>query len=595
MNLEDRITYDSETLLQMLENAMNRLRPFHYDKRYKELLGETLINKLTAWDDTISRQKDTPLTLVVCGEFKRGKSSLINAILGEDVVTTNVTTETITTNKISFGSHSNALVMRGGKRIKLTDEELQCDRLKEILQSAPDATAALELKRPLEILKQLTIIDTPGLGDAMQDFSADVAEALRQADAVIYVFSALYPLSMQEQMFIRSVIKPQRYTDLFLAANFCDVAETPDDCQRLEQVIRDRIEDILPGEEPIMLSALDERCRQLGSERPCKELEDYLSGNFEAFRAQLTELLESKQEMIIPDRMQRLIRGMQEDLRADLNAMYEGLSASEQTIFEKMQERKGYKAAQEKEQKKILDTVEEKIGAYKAQCMQWFTQLIRAMEADAKTLSGVSADDLKRYYPMFCVDTLQDALDRCMKNFLRIVYEEMDNVSADISKNISFSGISSAHFRFSLNNKTWTNGDNVAFAGDVADTRLGLGSLLSMGTTLLGGVMRRNEVKEKKVDLVKEICEQYPTLLNTALIAVGNGFDSFTGKAKEQLSEYFSERMQAFDQQIEQAEMVAKQDESKKETIRAALDEISMTLKKIEEELSVEGIERDLS
>ena len=35
---------------------------------------------------------DDPFTLVVVGDFKRGKSTFINALLGEEVVTTNVTT-----------------------------------------------------------------------------------------------------------------------------------------------------------------------------------------------------------------------------------------------------------------------------------------------------------------------------------------------------------------------------------------------------------------------------------------------------------------------------------------------------------------------
>ena len=586
MNFEDRITYDSAELIHMLESSMDGLRTFHYDRKYRELLGEKLINKLISWDNTISRQKDSPLTLVVCGEFKRGKSSLINAILGEDVVTTNITTETITTNRISYGSHSNEIVMSGGKRLKLSDDELQCDKLREILKSLPKGTASLEIKRPIEMLRQLTIIDTPGLGDAMQDYSADVAEALRQADAVIYVFSVLYPLSMQEQMFIRSVIKPQQYTDLFLVANYCDIGETVENCERMKQVVCDRIEDVMRGETPIMLSALDERCRQLGARRPCGELEEYLGANFDEFRESLSELLQSKKDMIIPDRIQRLIIGMTDDISSDIEAMYEGLSEEMDVIKSRNEARNALKESQTAEQKRILETISDKINLYKAQSMEWFTKLIKVMEADAQSLNNFTVDDIKRYYPLYCVDTLQEAFEKCMSEFVRMIYDEIDNISSDISKKLSFKSVSSANFRFSLNNKSWTSGDNVAFLGSAFDNVMGT-SLLGFGTSVIGGIMRQRDIKDSKPDLAKEILEQYPELLNTALSAVSAGYDDFADKAIRQVEEYFADRINSFDEQAEQAEMVARQDMDKKEEIRAALDEISSILEKINSELSI--------
>lgn len=587
MNLENRITYDSAELIHMLETRLDALRTFRYDKKYKELLGERLINKLISWDNTISRQKDTTLTLVVCGEFKRGKSSLINAILGEDVVTTNITTETITTNRISYGDHSNEIVMSGGKRLKLEDDELQFGKLKEILKALPEETATLEIKRPIDILKRFTIIDTPGLGDSMQDYSADVAEALRQADAVIYVFSALYPISMQEQMFLRSAIKPQNYTDLFIVANFCDVAETAENCQRMKQAVCDRLEDVLPGETPIMLSALDERCRQLGARRPCDELEDYLGAGFDKFRERLNDLLQNKIDMIVPDRIQRLIKGMSDDISIDINAMYEGLSSDEQSINEKREEWRALKNAQKNEQENVIQIIDNKISAFKAQSVEWFTELISVMEDDAKSLDSFSADDIRRYYPLYCVDTLQEAFDRCMKDFMRIIYDEIDNVSGDISKNLSLTSVSSADFRFSLNNKTWTKGDNVAFAGAMADTLLGFGSLLFLGSSIIGGIMRMGEMKGGQSSLAEEVCSQYPELLNTALSTVSKSYDEFALAAKKQVEEYFADRLNSIEDQAQESEMVALQDMGKKDEIRAALDEISGVIETIKTDMSV--------
>ena len=247
MELKDRITFNGAELTQVLEAELDKLSTYRYDSKYRTLLGNRLIEKLNKWDSDIRKQKDIPLTIVVCGEFKRGKSSIINALLGEDVVTTNVTTETITLNRISYGAHENLLILRDGRQLRLSDEELTCEKLRGILGELGERPARLELKRPVAILKDINIIDTPGLGDAMEDFTDDVADALRIADAVVYVFSVAYPLSVQEQLFIRTAILPQRYTDLFLLGNFTDLLESADDCERIKDTIRRRIADILPG------------------------------------------------------------------------------------------------------------------------------------------------------------------------------------------------------------------------------------------------------------------------------------------------------------------------------------------------------------
>lgn len=44
---------------------------------------ETILRR---WRGIIEERLNQPYTIVVCGEFNRGKSSLINTILGEDAV-----------------------------------------------------------------------------------------------------------------------------------------------------------------------------------------------------------------------------------------------------------------------------------------------------------------------------------------------------------------------------------------------------------------------------------------------------------------------------------------------------------------------------
>ena len=584
MSIQDRIVYDSNELIQILEGSLDQFKAFRFDHKYRELLGESVIRKIDTWDSNIRKQKDSPLTLVVCGEFKRGKSSLINAILGEDVVTTDITTETITTNTISYGAHKNEIILSGGKRVVLSDEELKCEKLKAIMESLPEEVTRLELKRPLEVLKQVTIVDTPGLQDSAKDFTGDVEQALAQADAVIYVFSVAYPLSVNEQLFIKTVIKPQKYTELFLVGNMVDMLEDGEELARVQEMLVGRLENILPGEGTLMLSALDERCRQKGASRPNDELQDVLAANFDSFRGRLTELLESKKDCVLPDRIQRLIGGMVQDVKLDLEALLQGLSMNADEVSAEMNKLKDHKVRKVQEQTEIDRRIDKLIEMYHAQTLDWINDLIDKMEADTKTLENVSVEDIKKFYVLYCVETLQEALQRCMEFCTLELYDELDDISSDISKKMSFAvNAAPVALSFSLRNKTWTKGDNVALVSDL----LGVSStLFGYAVDYVAGSMRQKQVKDSRPDILAEIKEQYASLRISMMRTLAESFKNLGAKAKEQIGVYFEEHIQTLEAQVEQSAMVARQNDEKKQEIRVAVNELAAVLNRVEEECS---------
>ena len=583
MSIQDRIVYDSNELIQILEGSLDKFKAFRFDHKYRELLGDSLISKIDTWDTNIRKQKDSPLTMAVCGEFKRGKSSLINAILGEDVVTTDITTETITTNKISYGAHKNEIILSGGKRVALTDEELKSEKLRSIMEGLSEEVTRLELKRPLDILKQVTIIDTPGLQDSSKDFAVDVEQALAQADAVIYVFSVAYPLSINEQLFIKTVIKPQKYTELFLVGNMADMLEDEDSCARVQDMLRNRLENVLPGETPLLLSALDERCRQKGTSRPNDELEALLETNFSAFRSRLTELLENKKACVLPDRIQRLIGSMVQDMQLDLDALLKGLSMDMDAVSAQMNRLQSHRSEKVQEQTEIAERIDRLTEIYQAQTAQWIQDLIEKMEAEVDSLKEIPTEDIKKFYVLYCVETMQEALQRCLDFVTVELYDELDGISADISKKMSFQASAApVALSFSLRNKTWTKGDNVALASNL----IGVSGLLSYAVDYVAGSMRQKQVKESREDILAEIKGQYAALRVSVLRSLSESFKTLNAKAKEQISAYFEEQLQTLKTQVEQSAMVARQNDAKKQEIRVAVSELQAVLTQIEEECS---------
>lgn len=577
MKLQDRIHYNADDLVRMTETALDELKIFQYEPRYRALLGDRLLDKMAEWDRNIRARKDDPFTLVVCGEFKRGKSSFINALLGEEVVTVNVTTETVTLNRISFGPHSNEAILSNGRRISLSDEELQKDRLEELMRQAPEPITQLELHRPIELLRGVTIIDTPGLNDSLRDFSDLVEHALQQADAVAYICSVESPLAQNEQMFLRTMILPQKYTDLFIVANFADVLREAD-VERVREFLNQRVSALMPGQSVLLLSALDERCRLLEAERPNEELQDALAAGFDGFRQKLEELVRTKKDMLLPDRLHRLTCGMEETLRGELETIEAGLELDAQQAQARAAELEKRQSEQQEEQMRLQKQLKSDVEDMQEEACQWTGELLDRMCAEVDVLSAVPAEELTKYYSLYCVDTIQEAVNRCVEHHTEQIYDKLDDIDSALVRGISSPGGQRSYgFRFALDNKTWTKGDNVGYVASKF-SQLGLLSLVVDG---IAGSMRQKETSSRVPAILQSIKKQYPGFRKSAVSALADTYGKLENMVQTQLVDYFRSHIEAETAGSEQLQRVARQSEENKAQIRAAAEQLRAALTRL--------------
>ena len=580
--IENRITYDPDEITRLLENQLDKLKVFRFDSRYRSLLGESFINLAARWEKDILSRRNDPFTLVVCGEFKRGKSSLINALLGEDVTPVNVTPETVTLNRIIYGPHSNEAVLPGGKKLQLSDEEMQRENLEALMRQTGFSFRQIDLQRPVDFLKQTAVVDTPGLGDSMQDFGGLVEEALAQADAVVYVFSVNYPLSQTEQLFLKTMIVPQKYTDLLLVGNYLDVLNSEEDYERMRSLLVSRIQNLLPGQEPWLLSALDERCRQLGEERPNPQMEAQLGERFDRFREELNRLVEAKKETILPDRMQRLARGMIAELSESLTALEDGLSMSSQDVKAAMERVQEQKESQIRTQEETGRRIDRLIDSMKTESRMWMGELLDDMQQETGTLTDIPAAELSKYYTFYCIDTIQEGMNRCIEQHTLYLSDLLEEISAELSAKLSKTTVNSSYgFRFTLDNRTWTKGDNVSYVV----SKVGSLALLSLVADGVAGAMRQKEMADKAPDILRSIGRQYPGLRASVNQAIDSVYGKLGENAKKQLAEYYGDKIRTVQEQVEQSAMVARQDEERKAEIRTAVSEIREILSQIQTEL----------
>lgn len=139
-----------------------------------------------------------PFSVAVCGHVKRGKSSLINALIGQNLAVVNTNTATATINHIIFakGEQLGMFTAHWHDRVP---ETLPLDHLKsdwtgtgQHVEANANAVDYLELYADAPFLREIQIIDTPGLGAAADFHERKIQQFLkdRKTDAILYVLDS---------------------------------------------------------------------------------------------------------------------------------------------------------------------------------------------------------------------------------------------------------------------------------------------------------------------------------------------------------------------------------------------------------------------
>ena len=112
------------------------------------------------------RQLDELFLLVIVGEFNAGKSTFINAIVGRALLPEGVTSTTTRIHRLQFGADESREVQNGGLE---------------------------QITAPVDLLRQVTLVDTPGTNALDREHEAITDQFVPKADLVLFVTSADRP------------------------------------------------------------------------------------------------------------------------------------------------------------------------------------------------------------------------------------------------------------------------------------------------------------------------------------------------------------------------------------------------------------------
>lgn len=177
------------------------------------------------------------ISVLVCGEFKRGKSSFINAFLGEELCPTDAGIATSVVSIIKYGKERKVTRFYGDIN-NLRSEEIPFVSIEKYAKGTSlevDNTTMLIIELPSSKLEGgLSIIDTPGVGGLDPRHLFLTLYVLPKADVTFFVADAGEPLSSTELDFYKDKIVPY--------SKSCKIILNKSDLktkEELEQIIAD--------------------------------------------------------------------------------------------------------------------------------------------------------------------------------------------------------------------------------------------------------------------------------------------------------------------------------------------------------------------
>lgn len=580
MELNERIVIDYESVCDVVRRVLEEMRELRADSFVRRILSAKDMEAVRRWESLLQRRLEEPFSIVVMGDFKRGKSTFINAILGKQVVPSNVTPETVTINRIFYGeTPEREAVLTNGMRIRLEAEELGRAQLEQLMERLPAPVETIDIREPLESLREISIVDTPGMGDVLKQFDEQVHSYIARADAVIYIASALAPLSETEQTFLSGILRPQSFSRLFLVVNMADCLDSGEDIRRVKALIEERVRAVSVNTAVFAVSALDELCRKLGKKRPNPELAHALEDGFRALYTAMQDDILLQKEAIQSQRLVAISRDMLRDVRNRIELIGKMLGIKKSELRQMEQQCHTDMANIDRRLQKSTEGLEQLSRQLCREARGWMEEFLGRMRQELASLgTSQPTSVLQKHLQFYLSDHIRQAILACLsahrpqiENALREGAKEFSHENLRVAGDGRLEDIS-----IQLADISWTSVDTASFAVNTgAEILLGTESqlygIVSGISTLVGGFLRESKMKNRQVDLLGPLLEKFPDIREDVFAQLDAAYGQMSKAACARLSELFRSQLDASLEALGQAQKVLQDEDVREEELSAQL------------------------
>lgn len=501
-------------------------------------------------------------SIVVLGEFSRGKSTFVNALLGESLLPMDVLPETAVIQVLHYADKpSTEIVYRNGM---IKTGEADCNFLKRFSaraqQDLVDGVEYLRIGYPSSFLqRQVMVVDTPGVSD-MDEHRAEVTYGfLPHADMVLFLLDASSPLKKTEKEFLEKRVLPQGIRKIvFLANKFDNLDDEETDEKEYLDKLRRRLEKVFLGEEGhsglqnIELFPLSAWQALKGGDAAAK------TSGMAALKACLEQAAEEQRKTIKLDRFQwqyrRVIQRIYNQVlshklihESDQKQLDRAKQRIEMILAAKQQGRENVQDYMEKEQRLVIEMTDKSLKFF-----------YRRLEEDIMDMiETYRGEDFKDFIETRVVKRIQREIDNWIGMYgpriLQLIHKIELQISHELSRNFNQEVmIESRQSSIDISHNAVVD----ITAKDISNTDLQAGAIAAaggVGLTLVAGSMFMPFISFAAMPLIRK------TLLKKNLAMAK---ESVNAQVSEQLIQCMYHLQQDIHKEIQKRCMIAKKNVS---------------------------------
>lgn len=334
--------------------------------------------------------------LVVLGEFNHGKSTFVNALLGQEILPTGITPTTASINHVVWAASPTARVML----LNGEGQALDPSQLKDWVTVAgghASEVSYVELGYPSDLLQNnVVLVDTPGVNDLNEQRAEVTYGYVPRADAVVFLLDAGQALKDSEREFLRSRVLENARDRLIFVLGKMDMLSS-DEKTAVTDYVKKNLAEMMPDPVLFPLSARD-----------WAKTKDPQSG--------MPELMAYLERFLARDRAQVILDNAAADAARTAAYVENNLGVrmhSYSLNIDELEERIQAVREQLDTSKRKLDELHVRIDAEAGSIK---TQIGLDLEAFAKAfvqalpaqIDAVDANDVKLYLPQFIEDKFKE-------------------------------------------------------------------------------------------------------------------------------------------------------------------------------------------
>lgn len=213
------------------------------NKQVQNRMAANLLNIVS------QKMQDKKFYVAIVGEFKRGKSTFVNSLLGQDLLPTDILPTTAVIHILEYAKEECIEIVRiDGTSERKELAKVHLEQLTADYQKDTETIKYVKLYMNHPLLESgLVLIDTPGVNDICQTRVEVTKNILPYADAVIFLLDAVAALTRSEADFLTTQILGYKLDSLLFLLSKSDRLDDEEVEEALEGA-KERILEVLEND-----------------------------------------------------------------------------------------------------------------------------------------------------------------------------------------------------------------------------------------------------------------------------------------------------------------------------------------------------------